>query len=215
MIRVDILDSSPIFLQGLTKVLSDQGIRVVGARTSVAATAPQVWLADVFMIDPVAVPVDLAAYVDSAARFGAVLLVVDHKPTHEMADALRSVSTSGTVSRKEPADALVAAVRAVAGGRVVGDARPAAPAASPAAEPGEPEEPTAQLSNREEQVLQQIAHGLTHGQIALRLGISRYTVDTYIKRIRAKLGAGNKAELTRAAMLRAFGASAAVLPMTR
>ena len=57
------------------------------------------------------------------------------------------------------------------------------------------------LSEREEQVLRQIARGLTHGQIATRLGISPHTVDTYVKRIRAKLEVGNKAELTRAALL--------------
>jgi len=41
---------------------------------------------------------------------------------------------------------------------------------------------------------------LTHGQIATQLGISPHTVDTYVKRIRAKLGVGNKAELTRVAL---------------
>ncbi|GIJ62242.1 response regulator transcription factor [Virgisporangium aurantiacum] len=56
------------------------------------------------------------------------------------------------------------------------------------------------LSAREEQVLTQISCGLTHTQVARRLGISAHTVDTYVKRIRSKLGAGNKAELTRAAV---------------
>ena len=37
--------------------------------------------------------------------------------------------------------------------------------------------------------------------MAARLGISPHTVDTYVKRIRVKLGVGNKAELTRAALL--------------
>src|SRR3712207_8718729 len=37
--------------------------------------------------------------------------------------------------------------------------------------------------------------------ISTRLGISRHTVDSYVKRIRAKLGVGNKAELTRVALL--------------
>jgi DNA-binding CsgD family transcriptional regulator len=57
------------------------------------------------------------------------------------------------------------------------------------------------LSARERQVLHYIACGYTHGQAARRLGISPHTVDTYVKRIRAKLAVGNKAELTRAAML--------------
>lgn len=56
------------------------------------------------------------------------------------------------------------------------------------------------LSSRENQVLAYIAAGRTHDQVARLLGISRHTVDTYVKRARKKLGLGNKADLTRAAM---------------
>ncbi len=56
------------------------------------------------------------------------------------------------------------------------------------------------LSERERQVLAYIASGLTHSQIATRMRISKATVDTYVGRIRRKLGAGNKADLTRAAL---------------
>ncbi|WP_113703323.1 helix-turn-helix transcriptional regulator [Nonomuraea lactucae] len=59
------------------------------------------------------------------------------------------------------------------------------------------------LSARESQVLGHIADGLTQNQIADTLGISRHTVDTYIRRIRSKLGLGNKADMTRAAVLSA------------
>ena len=76
---------------------------------------------------------------------------------------------------------------------------------APSAEPAE----AVTLSGREEQVLRQISRGLTHGQIATRLGISPHTVNTYVKRIRAKLGVGNKAELTRAALLRRISPSEA------
>ncbi|MEU6463726.1 helix-turn-helix transcriptional regulator [Streptomyces sp. NPDC046976] len=55
------------------------------------------------------------------------------------------------------------------------------------------------LSPREEQVLRFIASGMTHGQVARRIGISRHTVDTYVKRVRSEFGIGNKAELTRVA----------------
>ncbi|MFD1081654.1 LuxR C-terminal-related transcriptional regulator [Micromonospora andamanensis] len=37
--------------------------------------------------------------------------------------------------------------------------------------------------------------------MATRLGLSPNTVDTYVKRTRAELGVGNRAELTRAALL--------------
>lgn len=56
------------------------------------------------------------------------------------------------------------------------------------------------LSPREQEVLRHIADGFTHDQVARRIGISRHTVDTYVKRIRSKLGVGNKAQLVRAAM---------------
>lgn len=55
------------------------------------------------------------------------------------------------------------------------------------------------LSPREEEVLHHLAFGFTHDQVARRIGISRHTVDTYVKRLRSKLDAGNKAQLVNAA----------------
>jgi two-component system invasion response regulator UvrY len=57
-----------------------------------------------------------------------------------------------------------------------------------------------QLANREIETLQWVANGLTHGQISRRMGLTESTVSTYVKRIRTKLNAGNKAELTRRAI---------------
>jgi DNA-binding NarL/FixJ family response regulator len=56
------------------------------------------------------------------------------------------------------------------------------------------------LAPREVETLQWIARGLTHGQIATRMGLSQATINTYAKRIRAKLKVNNKAELTRIAI---------------
>ncbi|WP_229403219.1 response regulator transcription factor [Micromonospora okii] len=58
----------------------------------------------------------------------------------------------------------------------------------------------ASLSPREVQTLRCIAQGLTHRQAAHRLGVTEQTVNTYAKRLRHKLGAANKAELTRRAV---------------
>lgn len=57
------------------------------------------------------------------------------------------------------------------------------------------------LSPREHEVLTAVADGLTHRQIATRLKISPHTVETYIKRIKAKRSLGNKADMTRLALL--------------
>ncbi|SCG57312.1 response regulator transcription factor [Micromonospora zamorensis] len=56
------------------------------------------------------------------------------------------------------------------------------------------------LAPREVETLRFIASGFTHAQIATRMGLSQATVNTYAKRIRAKLNVSNKAELTRMAI---------------
>nr|WP_221379885.1 response regulator transcription factor [Actinoplanes polyasparticus] len=55
------------------------------------------------------------------------------------------------------------------------------------------------LAPREVETLRFIASGMTEAQIARRMGLSPATVNTYAKRIRAKLNVNNKAELTQMA----------------
>jgi DNA-binding CsgD family transcriptional regulator len=50
------------------------------------------------------------------------------------------------------------------------------------------------LTRRERQVLDQLAHGATSGQVAATLGIGEETVQTHIRRARAKLGARTRTE---------------------
>ena len=56
------------------------------------------------------------------------------------------------------------------------------------------------LAPREQETLQHIAAGRTYLQTARHMGISQHTIDTYLRRIRAKLGVHSLAELTRAAV---------------
>jgi DNA-binding NarL/FixJ family response regulator len=56
------------------------------------------------------------------------------------------------------------------------------------------------LAPREVETLRLIASGLTHSQVAKRMGLSQATINTYAKRIRSKLNVNNKAELTRLAI---------------
>lgn len=51
------------------------------------------------------------------------------------------------------------------------------------------------LSSRERQILLTAAEGLTDEQIALRLGISTSTVNSYWVRLRGKIGSGSRTEL--------------------
>jgi DNA-binding NarL/FixJ family response regulator len=193
VLRIDVLVSSPVYLIGLVQILTDASIVIVAAR-STPDEEPS-WLADVALIDVDALSLsDDLAHITETARCTAVL-VLDNNAAAE--SAYLRAGASGVISKRESGDHIVQAVHAVtSGGRVLSrgceDTLPAA---------ARQDVPGYHLSNREEQVLRQIARGLTHGQIATRLGISPHTVDTYVKRIRAKLGVGNKAELTRAALL--------------
>ena len=53
----------------------------------------------------------------------------------------------------------------------------------------------APLSQRERQVLSELAHGFTHQEIADRLALSIKTVETYLDRLSTKLGLRRRADL--------------------
>jgi DNA-binding NarL/FixJ family response regulator len=193
MIRVEVLDSSPVYLCGLAQVLPRDGIEIVGMRSTpyqnLAVTA------DAYLMDACALQLlgpDGTQYVSRAAQLCPVLVLI---PTRDyLIQAYLNAGATGSVSKQDDVNTLIEAIRAVA-----------RPAVAPAwAVPEQAARPGTELSSRESQVLRYIACGYTHGQVARRLGISPHTVNTYVKRIRAKLAVGNKAELTRAALLGSY-----------
>lgn len=193
VIRADLLLSSPVYQIGLVRTLTRSGITVVAARTS-PREEPS-WLADAAVIDADALPCENnLEHVARTAQCTPVLILDNGHGADET--PFLQAGASGVISKSDPGDVIVRAVRAVTAGEHVCAVDPGHP---------DPADRTSgagcHLSEREAQVLAQISRGLTHSQIATRLGISPHTVDTYVKRIRVKLGAGNKAELTRAALI--------------
>lgn len=193
MIRTDLLVNSPIFLSGLTQALNAAGIRIVAIRDSPEQDPS--WLADAALIDAAALPWPGELTPITMAAKSMPVLVLTHEGSTDD-DPFLMAGATGTVSKAETAEGIVRAVEMIISGNRVGAAR-----TEPSSASARNQSEGVPLSEREEQVLRLIAHGLTHQQIALRLAISPHTVDTYVKRIRAKLGAGNKAELTRAALI--------------
>ena len=59
------------------------------------------------------------------------------------------------------------------------------------------EAPAPALAPREKETLRHIAAGRTYLQTARHMGLSRHTVDAYLRRIRTKLNITTTAELTR------------------
>jgi DNA-binding NarL/FixJ family response regulator len=194
VIRADVLTRCPIYLIGLVQILSEAGIRVLASRVSPDDRPPSL-LADALLIeaDVIEHRHDLARITNAATH--TPVLVVNNDPTTESAPYLVA-GAAGVIGKREPCNRIISAVRTLVAG---GDVVPGGGALTPDTTRLQTVDPA--LSDRETQVLRQIARGLTHGQIATRLGISPHTVDTYVKRIRTKLGVGNKAELTRVALL--------------
>jgi DNA-binding NarL/FixJ family response regulator len=196
MITVGIVDRSPVFMLGLTGLLVNHGMRVVVTTKCPFPRIPGI--VDVSVVEPEALDEKHAEVeVNQLARTSKVLLMASRSDDTSVA-ALLQQGAHGVVYKWSEPDSLVKAVETLAGGQMFPCGMAAEVRPSRAELRTEGLSPI--LSEREEQVLSHLSIGLTHGQIARRLGISRHTVDTYVKRIRSKLGVGNKAELTRAAV---------------
>jgi DNA-binding NarL/FixJ family response regulator len=185
MIHTSIMSEHPISRWGIERALErapDIGIVVTAAVATCNAVASDVLVlvADLPSLD----------FIARAAETTRVLIIGGSRRPADVETWL-GTGARGYLHKSAEAEVIIDAVRAVASGKTVrprffdrksANGRPA-------------------LSPRETQVLQLIGMGYTHDQAARRMGVSRNTVDTYVKRVRGKLGAGNKAYLARAALL--------------
>jgi len=198
-VNVALLDDHPIARRGLEHVLADlPEVAVVLSTGSV--TELRTALNDPAMAVDVVV---LDLYLDGDLPSLEVVheLAVNHRvlvmsASGRAADVLGAVraGAAGYLTKQSGAEVIVGAVTTVAAGGFALSPKLAdilhAELARPAA--------TTDLSPREEEALGYISRGLTHAQTALRMGVTKATVDTYVERIRAKLQVGNKAQLTAA-----------------
>lgn len=193
LIRVEVFDTWPVYMQGLVDALGNcLDMKVVGAKTSSAQGLS--WNADLFLIDPdISAQEDFSHFLAEASRIAPVVLLL---ATRENEPIYASLGVQRFAHRWMHSTALAELLRSAASGEDQADGHDRGCAAVLSGEGDMPP-----LSRREAQVLWQVARGMTHGQIARALAISPHTVDTYVKRIRAKWKIGNKAELARAAVL--------------
>ncbi|MFI5935011.1 LuxR C-terminal-related transcriptional regulator [Actinoplanes sp. NPDC051494] len=187
----------PVWRAGLEKLVADDPALRVGAAVGDLTDLPADAVYDLVVLD-VAKP-DAAALelVIGAAPFGHLLVSADWTGRPGLMAAIRA-GARGCVSRLAEQDAVREAMRVTAQGGFY--LCPRLADRFPAELPGSPAEDQGGLAPREVETLRWIASGFTHAQIATRMGLSQATVNTYAKRIRAKLNANNKAELTRRAI---------------
>jgi DNA-binding NarL/FixJ family response regulator len=192
MLGIAVVDHHPVFLFGLQRAFEQTiDLRVVSATTT-PEDLNRGLNADVYLVgldgeDPVPL-------VDELVQRGMVIVMSGTGP-RPIIDACLRLGAVRHLDKRTGLARFCDAIRAAAdvNHRRVG---PGTPAAAPSSA-----RPNIELlSQREREVLAYIADGYTHAQAAHRIGISPHTVDTYVKRVRAKLGVGNKAELTKIAL---------------
>jgi DNA-binding NarL/FixJ family response regulator len=116
-------------------------------------------------------------YVFEGLRAGALGYLLKDVSGHDLAEAVRTVAAGGALIEPSVARKVVAEF-----------ARVAPPARAPGASLPEP------LSERECEILQLVALGLSNAEIATRLSLAQGTVKNYVTAILQKLGARDRTQ---------------------
>ena len=200
MTRVLLVDDQSLLRMGFRMVLgAHEGMDVVGeaadgaeAIAAVAELKPDVVVMDVRM--PVMDGVEATARI-TAEHPDVRVLILTTFDLDEYAFAGLRAGASGFLLKNVPPEELVAAIRTVASGDAVVAPRVtrrlletfAQRLPTPAAEE-HPDERLATLTEREREVLGNLALGQTNLEIAAALHLSEATVKTHVSRILSKLG---------------------------
>ncbi len=130
-----------------------------------------------------------------------IIVVTMHDDPAYVRSAM-AMGASGYVNKSAADSELISAIRAVARGRVfidIADADTLESILSPNSTHAK-KSPLEALSERERQVLREVALGRTNQQIADEVGLSVKTVESYRARLMKKLGLKQRADLVRLAI---------------
>jgi DNA-binding NarL/FixJ family response regulator len=201
MIQILIADDHPVVQDGLQAVLSTQpDFEIVGVAETgtevlhiVAAKEPDIVLLDLEMPEmdglevlenlrsdhPTVKAIVFTAFdtderIVGAVKAGAKGYLLKGAPSQDLFEAIRTVSAGGSLLQPVVASKLIE--------HVSGERDMAA------------QEKTTPLTERERQVLEQLALGKTNKEIASELVITERTVKFHVSSILSKLGAGNRTE---------------------
>lgn len=203
MYQIILIDDHPVLRHGLRAVFEDAGWRVTGEAESAAEAQALLRTAawDVVVCDiqlPDSSGLEVLRQVRSANDRRPFIM---HSVLPDEAMAVRAfkLGANGYVNKGCGAEHLVQAVqRVVAGGRYVSQALAEKMAQDLASGQSSCLHDT--LSDREYQVLCQIAYCKTPAEIAEAIGCNPNTISTYRARLLAKLGLKNTMELVRYAL---------------
>lgn len=206
MIRVAVVDDQALVRSGFCVLLrSDPDIEVVGEAADGAEAVelavrerPDVVLMDVRMPGVDGIEATRRITADDRTAACKVLILTTFDLDEYVFEALRA-GASGFLLKDTLPDELLAAVRVVADGeallaptvtRRLIEAFASRPAADPLGHPG-----LDLLTERELEVLVEVARGHTNAEVAERLYMSPATAKTHVSRLLTKLGARDRAQL--------------------
>jgi two-component system response regulator NreC len=202
-----IVDDHAMVRKGLRMMLEAQpDLMVVGEAGTVhealdiaARVRPQIITLDLTMPGPSGVA--SVERLRAAAPGARIIVVTMHDDPAYVRSAI-AMGAAGYVNKSAADTELISAVRAVARGRTfidVGDAAKLESILAPAGATGG-KAPVDTLSQREREVLGQVARGYTNQQIADEIGLSVKTVESYRARLMKKLALKERADLVRLAI---------------
>ena len=201
-LRILLADDHCIVRQGLRALLESAGFEVIGEAADgqeavrlVETLKPDVVVLDLIM--PTLNGLDAGRQILQRHPGMPVLLLTMHTEEHHVAAALRA-GVKAYLLKTQAAEDLVRAIREVVRGHVFLSAAISRVVVegyvSGVPAPGE------SLAPRERQVLQLVAEGNTSKEIAVLLGLSVKTVDSYRARVMEKVGVHETAGLVRYAI---------------
>ena len=207
-IRVVLVDDEPLLRHGLRMILEGApGISVIGEAGNgkegielILGEEPDVVLMDIRM--PVMDGIEATAQLHSlaGARDIPVVMLTAFDTDEFILHALRAGAVGFLLKTTAP-EALVASVRAAAQGQQQLSTKVLENLVGLAATPPQPEQEMiqpsglAELSERENEIAQLVAQGLSNAEIAEQLFISLTTVKTHMKHILAKIDGTNRVHI--------------------
>lgn len=199
-----VADDHAIVRKGLIQLLREEFARaevteVANSKAIMEAVKKQLWdaiLLDIYM--PGRSGIEILKQIRSNGIKTPVLIISMFPEEQYVIRALKA-GASGFLNKESATEELLVAIHKILSGRKYISSLAAEKLASSLTEPFEG--PTHELlSDREMQVLHEIASGKTVSEIARKLSLSVNTISTYRIRILEKLSLHNNAELTRYAI---------------